>query len=161
MAVEYFREKYFPFSNFSNHRVYYGGNEYATSEHAFQAAKATNETDRAYVAAATSPTKAKRRGREIACRSDWDEVKDTIMLHIVYLKVLQNEDVRLLLLGTGEEELIEGNWWKDDYWGKVKRNGKWEGRNVLGRTFMLVRDILRTQAEKGFKVDVWTGNVLD
>jgi predicted NAD-dependent protein-ADP-ribosyltransferase YbiA (DUF1768 family) len=43
--------------------------------------------------------------------------------------------MRERLLATGDEELIEGNWWGDTFWGVC--NG--EGQNQLGKLLMRVR----------------------
>ena len=47
--------------------------------------------------------------------------------------------LREMLLDTGDEELIEGNWWGDQYWGVC--NGV--GKNRLGNILMLIRKNIR------------------
>ena len=39
------------------------------------------------------------------------------------------------LLNTGEVELVEGNWWKDDFWGVCTE----KGQNHLGKILMKLR----------------------
>lgn len=46
-----------------------------------------------------------------------------------------NREVANLLILTGDEELIEGNWWGDKFWGIY--NG--EGENHLGKLLMKIR----------------------
>ena len=72
-------------------------------------------------------------------RTDFDTVKDDVMLYCIRLKVLQNKDVAAALLDSGDKTLIE-NSPTDYYWGCGK-NGT--GQNQLGKTLMLVRDELR------------------
>lgn len=54
-------------------------------------------------------------------------------------KFLQNEDLKVKLLSTDNEELIEGNNWGDKVWGKV--NGV--GENRLGKILMQIREELK------------------
>ena len=86
-----------------------------------------------------SPRKSKRLGHKVKLREDWNEVKDNIMYEVCKAKFEQNEDIRKLLLETGDATLIEGNTWNDQYWGVCR--GK--GRNQLGKTLMRIRDELR------------------
>jgi ribA/ribD-fused uncharacterized protein len=150
-VIDSFRGEYFFLSNFYIRPVYYKGHWYKSSEHAFQAQKATNEPDRQYVADANIPADAKRRGREILCRDDWDDVRIPEMGMVVYCKFSQNEWIRNKLCETDDAILIEGNWWHDDFWGMVKdTQGNWVGTNYLGRITTSVRNIfLDTDKLKG------------
>ena len=42
-----------------------------------------------------------------------------------------------MLKATGDAVLVEGNWWRDDFWGVYE--GK--GQNILGKILMIVRDL--------------------
>lgn len=150
-VIDNFRGNYFFLSNFYMKPVYYKDHWYKSSEHAFQAAKATNEKDRQYVADANTAADSKHRGREITCRPDWDDIALEEMGKIVYLKFSQNQDIQDKLCATEDAILIEGNWWKDYYWGMVKDSeGNWKGENYLGRLLMAVRKIfLDTKKLKG------------
>jgi predicted NAD-dependent protein-ADP-ribosyltransferase YbiA (DUF1768 family) len=68
--------------------------------------------------------------------------KDVFMYEIVLAKFQQHELLRELLLGTGDQAIVEDAM-ADPYWGwgpsKV-------GQNKLGRILMLVRDILRVES---------------
>ena len=48
----------------------------------------------------------------------------------------KNPELRSLLLATGNEELVEGNWWRDTYWGVCEG----VGQNKLGKLLMQVRE---------------------
>ena len=76
----------------------------------------------------------------IAQLSDWEEIKDSIM-YLGLRQKFHNPTLQKKLLATGEEELIEGNWWNDTYWGVC--NGV--GQNNLGKILMEVRDEIRRQ----------------
>ena len=135
VAIREFRGEYGFLSNF------YVDTDGKTAEHLFQLNKATNDKDRTYVLRAKSPREAKRRGREIQLRSDWDRVKDQIMLDIIRMKFIHNKILADMLLDTYPLELIEGNTWGDTYWGIDLHTG--EGENKLGKILMQVRDELR------------------
>ncbi len=125
-------------SNFHNCPVEYQGITYANSEAAFQAAKCTDPDERRRFAV-MSPGTAKNAGRHVKLRPDWESVKDGIMLEIVRAKFTQNRDLAEKLLATGDAQLIEGNYWKDFYWGVCY--GK--GQNKLGQILMQVRREIR------------------
>lgn len=108
---------------------------YPSVEHYFQAQKTLDLVQRQMIAEAKSPGVAKRMGRRVALRSDWEEIKDKVMLFAVRQKF---KDPRLatLLLATKNETLIEGNYWGDTYWGVDVDKG---GENHLGKILMQVR----------------------
>ena len=126
-------------SNFYPSSVYFEGHKYPTNEHAFQAAKTSIEIERSFVASADTPGIAKRRGRSVSLRKDWEIVKDSIMYKLVLTKFKNNEDLKQKLLNTGNEELVEGNYWGDTYWGVDVKKG---GQNKLGKILMRVREEL-------------------
>ena len=132
MAIDEFRGKYFFLSNFYNVKVTYDGLTYLNNEAAFQAQK---NPERAKEFLNLNPSEAKRLGRRVKLRTDWEDVKDDIMVEIVENKFFQNKDLMQKLLDTKDEELIEGNTWNDKYWGVC--NGK--GKNMLGKILMNLR----------------------
>ena len=136
-TIDSFRDTYAFLSNFYPAKVTYNGYTYQTSEHAFAAAKATNKIDHDHIANAITPAIAKRRGGKVKYRPDWDKVKATIMAEIVYYKFDQNPHLYAKLKATGTATLIEGNWWKDAFWGVYNGIGK----NMLGIILMIVRDL--------------------
>lgn len=83
------------------------------------------------------PNEAKKLGRKVKLRSDWEEVKDQIMYEICYQKFNfeNNMDITMKLMKTKNIELIEGNTWNDTYWGVCRGNGK----NKLGKILMKIR----------------------
>ena len=104
----------------------------------------TEEEKRAF--SELAPSSAKHKGRMVALRPDWEAVKLSIMEEIVFAKFSQNEDLREMLLSTGEAELKEGNSWNDLVWGVSPKTGK--GRNNLGKILMKVREELRSAAAR-------------
>lgn len=126
-------------SNFYLCSVEYKGLFYPSSEHAFQAAKTPHEVLKKIIQSKATPERARRRGRKLTLKYDWDEVKINIMREIVMHKFIQNVDLRKDLLSTGDAYLVEGNTWGDAFWGKV--NGS--GLNWLGIILMDTRKVLR------------------
>jgi ribA/ribD-fused uncharacterized protein len=130
-------------SNFFHSPITYEGIKYPTVEAAFQAAKTFNESERKMIAAAETPGKAKRMGRKVQLRADWEQVKDGIMEELVRLKFTSSPTLAIQLWSTGDRELVEGNWWNDTYWGVCDG----VGRNQLGKTLMKIRTELKIKAE--------------
>lgn len=138
--IEFFAGPYRFLSNFHPSPIFYEGISFPTVEHAYQAAKTEDVLDREIISKTTSPAAAKRMGRNVKMRSDWEVIKIDIMLELVSQK-FENLELRRSLLATGDDELIEGNTWGDTFWGKV--NGV--GHNELGNILMYVRARLRRQ----------------
>ncbi len=122
-------------SNFYLAPTPYEGIVYPTSEHAFQAAKTLDVAERRRLADLSTPAQAKRAGRRVVLRADWEKVKIAIMTTIVRAKFQHNPELAQKLLATVNAELIEGNRHRDRFWGVC--GGK--GQNWLGRILMEVR----------------------
>lgn len=115
-----------------------GQDAYATVEHRFQATKAMFEAEADWVRRAPTAAEAKKRGRKVTMRQDWDHIKDGVM-EICVRDKFKDPRLRHLLLATGDADLEEGNDWGDIYWGVV--NG--HGENKLGKILMKIRRELR------------------
>ena len=138
-VIDTFKDEYFFLSNFYKCDVHYDGIKYKNSEAAFQAAKTLNLTMRKKISN-YNPSEAKKEGRRLLLRPDWEESKDRIMEEIVRAKFKQNPELKSKLLATGSATLIEGNTWKDIYWGTCQ--GK--GENKLGKILMKIREELQS-----------------
>lgn len=136
--INSFDSKYAFLSNFYECKVEYNGITYGSSEAAFQAQKAKTTEERLQFAE-LSPMASKKLGRKVELRSNWEEIKLAEMYHIVLAKFTQNPDLAEKLIATGDEELVEGNYWRDTYWGVCGG----EGLNCLGKILMKVRGELR------------------
>lgn len=101
----------------------------------FQRSKTFNPSERFWFHPNISPGNAKRLGRRVTLRSDWEEVKVDIMEELVRQKFKDHPMLASQLISTHPHILIEGNNWGDQFWGQV--NGV--GRNVLGQILMRVR----------------------
>lgn len=132
-----FRKQYFFLSNFYERPFTYDGITYQNSEAAFQAQKTTDLQLRKEFAN-MKPDEAKKKGRRVPLREDWETVKMQAMYDVCLAKFSQNPDLAGRLIATGTETLEEGNDWGDTTWGTV--NGV--GENRLGKVLMRIRSEL-------------------
>jgi len=120
------------------------GMQYRTNEHFFNAHKTIDLNSRWYVASATTPAEAKRRGRAVQLRPGWDNsVRYEVMRQGLALK-FADPVLRRLLLDTGTAELVEQTTWHDTHWGICvcsAHGGR--GLNHLGAMLMQLREQLR------------------
>jgi len=137
-----------PFSNFAPTPDlwlpygYYGHAEtdqvaVQTVEHWFQACKATSRREFDRILACASAGEARRAGRQLQLRSDWEQVKFAVMLFAVQGKFAL-EPYRSALLITYPRPLAEDSP-SDFVWGARDPNGGYGGRNLLGLALMCVR----------------------
>ena len=129
------------FSNFAPYPVRMDGKVWPTSEHYFQAQKFKDAKHRESIRQTKSPMIAARMGRDRKkpLRRDWESVKVGIMRDVVRAKFSQHDDIRQVLLSTGNAKIVEHTE-NDSYWGD---GGDGSGKNVLGRILMEVREELQ------------------
>lgn len=138
MAITSFAFGWSFLSNFHPCEITHRSLTFPSVENAYQAAKCAIESDRLrfmYLPAG----KAKRLGRTVPLREDWEYIKIDVMRELISLKFEEGSELAGKLIDTGNEELIEGNSWGDRFWGVYK--GK--GANHLGRLLMERRVFLR------------------
>ena len=112
--IDNFRGTHRFLSNFFPAEVAYEGAIYPSVENAFQAAKCVSASERT-VFAVCSPAEAKRFGRHVRLRPDWEQIKLDIMRQLVTDKFARSSELRRRLLATGDAQLIEGNTWNDTF----------------------------------------------
>ena len=143
MAIKFYsnRERYACLSNFAPYPFELDGRVWPTVEHYFQAQKFPGSPYQEEIRSAAMPTKAKQLGRSRAhpLRADWERVKEEVMRRAVLQKFESRAELREVLLGTGDEELVEAAP-RDYYWGC---GASGTGRNRLGQILMEVREALR------------------
>ncbi|MCY8034172.1 NADAR family protein [Bacillus sonorensis] len=100
-VIDEFKGKYYFLSNFYSAPVMYQGITYQNNEAAFQAMKVTDKSIHSEFSD-LPPNLAKRKGRRVKLRQDWEELKDTFMYEIVKAKFEQNDHLKNKLLQTGE-----------------------------------------------------------
>lgn len=109
-TITSFKGEHYFLSNFYSAPVVFEGVRYENNEAAFQAAKCPS---RKHEFCTLNPSEAKRLGRQVELRPDWEEVKDSVMYQICKEKFMQNPDIKVKLIGTKDAELVEGNDWND------------------------------------------------
>lgn len=129
-------------SNFWEACVTMEGKVYPTTEHAFQAAKTLDPDERRQIRMEVTPGRAKRLGRKVALRHDWDEIKEGVMLELVRQKFTTHPELARRLIHTGNARIVEENHWNDTLWGVCDGVGE----NRLGEILMRVRSELRDLA---------------
>lgn len=140
MAITSFSGEYDFLSNFYKLPFVWEGNSAATAEHHYQAAKTIKPLEAFEVRTASTPGKAKRLGKTVNRRPNWDGVRIEVMRSILKAKFENPILLRQLLL-TRDEPLVEGNNWGDTFWGQCPIGN---GHNWLGRCLMDLRDAIRT-----------------
>lgn len=138
--IEAFDGEYRWLSNFWPVRIAYDGYVWSSVEQAYQAAKFNDSTKKQAIQTCKAAGDAKRMGRGSGIRTDWEDVKEQVMLDLLRLKF---KDVYLSnkLLATGDAYIVEGNYWGDTYWGVCRS----VGLNRLGVLLMQVRRELTLQ----------------
>ena len=99
---------------------------------AFQAFKCP---ERAKEFAGINGFAAKKMGRNVTLRKDWEKIKLDVMRQVVGAKFSQNKNL-MEKLRKIKGEIVEDNHWHDCFWGRC--NG--EGLNWLGKILMELRD---------------------
>jgi len=129
---------YGEFSNFYESSIIVDNMTFPTTEHYFQAMKYSH--DKEYfekIRTASSAGLAAKLGRNKnrPMRSDWENVKDGIMMVALKAKFTQHANLKKLLLDTSDAILIEHTK-NDSYWGD---GGDGTGKNMLGKSLMELR----------------------
>lgn len=139
-----FRGQYHFLSNFYRYPVHLDEVLYPTVEHAFQAAKTEDITERIRIKKQKTPGLAKRYGRNVQLRDDWEHLKLWKMEEFLREKFAEG-GMKNKLLATEDVDLIEGNYWHDNFWGNCacKKCEILIGQNNLGKLLMAIRGDLQ------------------
>jgi ribA/ribD-fused uncharacterized protein len=149
--IRFYRASEKPYGGFSNlyrREVEFEGEIFATSEHAYQAGKARKPEVRKWLMAAPSPALLAMAAHGLYywdIAPGWSRTKFDRMRGVLRAKFTQHEDLRELLLSTGEARLVESATVDNPVnrlWGEV--NGV--GSNMLGVMLMELRDQIRLEA---------------
>lgn len=143
MVILSFTGPYDFLSNYYPSKVCLDGMEFHCVENAYQAAKTEDVMQRGLFLSCT-PVYAKKQGRRLTVRSDWDTVRGDIMLALLVQKFAKGTLLAQKLIETGDAYLCELNRWHDNYWGacvcdRCKLSRKC---NMLGSFLMTIRDTL-------------------
>lgn len=154
--IPFYRSNEKPYGVFSNlfrRSIIFEGREFPTAEHAYQAGKARKESVREWILSAPTPSLVAMAAHGLYTwdiNPNWSRTKFDRMREVLRAKFTQHEDLKMLLLSTGNARLVEAG--RTDNlvnrtWGEV--NGK--GQNMLGVLLMEVREELRSHAQLPIK----------
>jgi ribA/ribD-fused uncharacterized protein len=117
------------------------GIRYITPEHYYQALKTLDLAERLRVAQAPTAGAAKKLGKRVKLRPDWEGIKVSVMQSALEYKFRLGTSWHLRLMNT-PGEIVEWNTWHDNFWGDCTcYNCKSKpGLNYLGRLLMILRD---------------------
>lgn len=141
--VTTFRGEYHFLSNFYLTQVFFRGVWYRSSEHAYMSAKSDDPQWKVYCANQNvTPADVKENCKYIKLIDNWHVIKLSVMEECLRSK-FSDTIMREKLLGTGSQNLQEGNWWGDRFWGVDLTVNPNIGENHLGRLLMKIRDELK------------------
>jgi ribA/ribD-fused uncharacterized protein len=139
-----FKDEFSFLSNFHPCNVVVDKMVFPSSEHAFMSFKNnSDEWKKECQRFDLTPGKIKRLARKVELVSCWEDIKIDVMMQVVWFKFFQNKDLMEKLLATGNQNLVEGNWWDDKFWGVCLKSNPNVGENHLGRILMNIRNLLR------------------
>lgn len=123
-------------NNYYTSRFVTNGRTYTSVEHYYQAHKFNTTPEFERIMNTESPAEAQRLAHEIGYDSDmWSKVKDEVMWNALNGKFRQNEELRRVLIDTGDAKIVEDSL-SDRYWGGVLEGSK----NMLGEMLMKLRE---------------------
>jgi ribA/ribD-fused uncharacterized protein len=146
--IHFYRANEKPYGVFSNlypRTIVFEDRQFPTAEHAYQAGKARKQDVREWILSAPTPALVAMAAHGLYTwdiASDWSKIKFDRMRTVLRAKFTQHDDLRGILLSTGNARLVEAARVANGVnrtWGEV--NGK--GLNMLGVLLMEVRDELR------------------
>lgn len=150
--IRFYRASEKPYGAFSNlfrRDIVFEEETFATSEHAYQAGKARKPAVKKWLMEAPSPSLLAMAAHGLYywdVAPGWSSTKFDRMRAVLRVKFTQHDDLRELLLSTGDARLVESATVDNEVnrlWGEV--NGV--GRNMLGILLMELRDDLRAKPE--------------
>jgi ribA/ribD-fused uncharacterized protein len=163
--IHFYRANEKPFGAFSNlyqRPIEFEGLVYPTSEHAYQAGKASKPAVRDWILSAPTPALAAMAAHGLYVWDvvpDWAQIKFDRMRRVLRAKFDQHPDLQELLLATGEARLVEAGTVSNAVnrlWGEV--DGK--GENMLGVMLMELRTAYRQPLVRAAKSEAGAGGTV-
>lgn len=141
--INKFREEYSWLSNFTSVSIKYDNIIYPSVENFYVAMKTEDASIREQISLMTA-SEAKKIGRKLMIRKDWEDIKLSVMYYGLNAK-FQQEPFKSKLIATGDQNIVEGNYWNDTFWGVDLKQDPNIGENHLGRLIMKVRDLIKEE----------------
>lgn len=140
--INQFRGEYNWLSNMYSCDIMFDGHLFKSVENAYMASKNVENRDWFQFCLNNPPNICKKESKNILLRADWEKVKVKIMYGFLEQKFKQ-EPFKTKLLTTKNENIVEGNYWGDSFWGVDLKQNPNIGENFLGRSIMDIRKKLR------------------
>lgn len=149
------------FSNFYpfEEPLVYQGMSFPTVEHFFQAMKCRKGdlAGRQKIANARRPSIAKKLGKNVHLRHNWEEIKLDVMEYALRYKFAKGTRWRQKLMKT-HGTIVELNNWHDNYWGRCEcrvcrakvAKGDLVPQNHLGKLLMKLREEISRESPYRF-----------
>lgn len=134
----FFRNEYWFLSNMYPCKIRVNGLEFKCAEACFQSFKTTDTELRAKFQHLNG-FEAKKLGKKIKLRPDWNDIRLEVMRRVVYAKFHQNPELQKLLADVQGWCIVEDNTWHDTFWGKCDGVGE----NWLGCILTAIRTYVR------------------
>jgi ribA/ribD-fused uncharacterized protein len=151
--IRFYRSNEKPYGIFSNlfrRRILFEDKEFATAEHAYQAGKPKRAEVQEWLLNAPTPSLVAMAAHGLYTWEivpNWSEIKFDRMRMVLRAKFSQHEDLREILLSTGDARIVEVGRVDSPVnrtWGEV--NGK--GQNMLGVLLMELREELKSNGSR-------------
>lgn len=147
-AVLSFTGEHRKLSNFAEYPIRLpDGRTAPSSEHLYQMLKTEDPGWQDRILACEKPRDARQLGRDkrLPLRRGWDALREPTMAFVLQLRHTQHPELDDFLLTTAPRQLVEGNYWHDNFFGacwcpKCRDLPK---RNTLGRLHMARRDLVQ------------------
>jgi len=112
-------------SNFYMKAPFYVQSQFfKSSEHYFAASKTEDIEWCKKILDESTAAGAKKQGQKCPIRPNWPHVRIPVMADALWYKFVQNTYIQQKLIDTGTQEMVEGNWWHDNFWGDCHCNNK-------------------------------------
>lgn len=144
-VIDKFREEYAFLSNMFPVVIEHDGITYPSSENLYQAFKAEERRERKLIAK-LPPNQSKNYWKFNQVKNQLFHCNKLKYMEIALRAKFADPYLAALLIGTGDAELIEGNWWGDGFWGVSDKTG--HGHNNLGKLLMKIREELNGRTER-------------
>lgn len=148
-AIRFYRANEKPYGAFSNlypRQIEFEGRAYPTSEHAYQAGKASKPAVREWILNAPSPSLAAMAAHGLYVWDvvpNWSQIKFDRMRAVLRAKFDQHADLKELLLSTGSTRLVETGTVSNAVnrlWGEVDGKGGEHTRHHADGTALGIRE---------------------
>ena len=151
-----YQSEYAPLSNLHPAKVPMKKKVYLSTEQAFRHIRAT-ENKHHNVAArilwSRDPYDMMDQDRDMVCTAEWKKKEDCMLFKCMFRKFEANENLREILLSTGDLELAEAT--RNSKWATgasmnstMMKNHTWTGENKQGKHSMKIRDYFKLNTDE-------------